>query len=76
MVATLSDRAASIVFVLVVLGVSLGAVDVAGGLLLALSPLLVVLVMLLVVTREGYRRDGWGRLGMVGSGCAAGRWRS
>lgn len=63
MFATLSDRTASIVFVLLVLGVSLGTANVAGGLILALSPLLVVLVMLLVVTREGYARDGWRRLG-------------
>jgi membrane protease YdiL (CAAX protease family) len=62
--ATLSDRAASIVFVLLTLGVSLGTANVAGGLILALSPLLVVLVMLLVVTREGRTRDGWRRLGM------------
>ncbi|WP_177319751.1 CPBP family intramembrane glutamic endopeptidase [Actinoplanes philippinensis] len=63
MFATLSDRTASIVFVLLVLGCSLGTADVAGGLILALSPLLVVLVMLLVVTRAGYTRDGWARLG-------------
>jgi len=62
--ARLSDRAASIVFVLLVLGVSPATADVAGGLILALSPLLVVLVMLLLVTREGYTRDGWRRLGM------------
>lgn len=37
--------------------------DGAGGLVLALSPLLVVLAMLLVVTREGYSRAGWRRLG-------------
>lgn len=64
MLATLSDRTASIVFVLLALGVSLGTANVAGGLILALSPLLVVLVMLLVVTREGYARDGWRRLGL------------
>ncbi|GAA3336231.1 hypothetical protein GCM10020358_07570 [Amorphoplanes nipponensis] len=63
MFATLSDRTASIVFVLLVLGVSLGTANVAGGLILAFSPLLVVLAMLLVVTREGYARDGWARLG-------------
>ncbi|GAA4976723.1 CPBP family intramembrane glutamic endopeptidase [Actinoplanes utahensis] len=64
MFATLSDRTASIVFVLLTLGIALGTADVAGGLILAFSPLLVVLLMLLVVTREGYRRDGWRRLGM------------
>jgi len=61
---TLSDRTASIVFVVLVLGVSLGTANLAGGLILALSPLLVVLVMLLLVTREGHSRYGWRRLGM------------
>ena len=64
MFATLSDRTASIVFVVLILGASLGTATIAGGLVLAASPLLVVLVMLLVVTREGLTRDGWGRLGM------------
>lgn len=63
MFATLSDRTSSIVFVLLTLGVSLATADVAGGLVLAFSPLLVVLVMLLVVTREGRSRAGWRRLG-------------
>ncbi|WIN00459.1 CPBP family intramembrane metalloprotease [Actinoplanes oblitus] len=64
MFATLSDRTASIVFVLLVLGASLGTATIADGLILAFSPLLVVLLMLLVVTREGYARDGWRRLGL------------
>jgi len=62
--ATLSDRTASIVFILLTLAVSLGTANIAGGLILAFSPLLVVLVMLLAVTREGHARDGWRRLGM------------
>lgn len=45
------------------LGVSLGTARVLGGLVLVLSPLLVTLLMLLVVTRDGWRRDGWRRLG-------------
>ncbi|WP_086661699.1 CPBP family intramembrane glutamic endopeptidase [Lentzea kentuckyensis] len=60
----LSDRAAAVVFIVLVLGTSLSTATIAGGLILAVSPLLVVLAMLLVVTREGYRRDGWRRLGM------------
>ncbi|HEX8865553.1 MAG TPA: CPBP family intramembrane glutamic endopeptidase, partial [Lentzea sp.] len=47
-----------------VLAISLGTATIAGGLILAVSPLLVVLLMLLVVTREGYARDGWRRLGL------------
>ncbi|WP_433511653.1 lysostaphin resistance A-like protein [Nonomuraea sp. CA-143628] len=60
----LSDRATSIVFIVLALTISLGTANIADGLVLALSPLLVVLAMLLVVTREGYSRDGWRRLGM------------
>lgn len=64
----LSDRSASVVFILLTLLVSLGTADVAEGLVLAVSPLLVVLVMLLVVTREGYSRAGWRPLGMSALG--------
>ncbi|MGW6425518.1 CPBP family intramembrane glutamic endopeptidase [Nocardia sp. NPDC055053] len=60
----LSDRSSSIVFTVLVLVVSLCTANIAEGLILAFSPLLVVLVMLLVLTREGYTRDGWRRLGM------------
>nr|WP_263654714.1 hypothetical protein [Nonomuraea aurantiaca] len=60
----LSDRATSIVFIVLALTISLGTANIADGLVLALSPLLVVLAMMLVVTREGYSRDGWRRLGM------------
>ncbi|QPP08757.1 CPBP family intramembrane metalloprotease [Streptomyces bathyalis] len=60
----LSDRTSSIVFIVLTLGISLGTANVAGGIILAFSPVLVTLVMLLVVTREGYSRNGWGRLGM------------
>ncbi|MEU7739448.1 hypothetical protein [Nonomuraea sp. NPDC049158] len=60
----LSDRAASIVFIVLALTISLGTADIADGLVLALSPLLVVIAMMLVITREGYSRDGWRRLGM------------
>jgi membrane protease YdiL (CAAX protease family) len=60
----LSDRAAAVGFIVVVLAISLGTATIAGGLILAVSPLLVVLAMLLVVTREGYTRAGWRRLGL------------
>jgi uncharacterized protein len=60
----LSDRTASIIFILLTLAISLGTPNIAGGIILAFSPLLVTLAMLLVVTKEGCSRDGWGRLGM------------
>lgn len=60
----LSDRASSIVFIVLTLTIALATAGVAEGLVLAFSPLLAVLVMLLVLTREGYSREGWRRLGM------------
>ncbi|QBJ95991.1 CPBP family intramembrane metalloprotease [Rhodococcus sp. ABRD24] len=60
----LSDRTSAIIFSILVLAISLCTANVAEGLVLAISPLLAVLVMLLVVTREGYGRAGWRRLGM------------
>ncbi len=60
----LSDRATSIIFIVLTLAISLGAANIAEGIILAFSPLLVTLGMLLVITREGYSRAGWGRLGM------------
>ncbi|MEU4625942.1 CPBP family intramembrane glutamic endopeptidase [Actinoplanes sp. NPDC023801] len=60
----LSDRAAAITFIAVVLAVSAGTATVAGGLVLALSPALVTLLLMLVLTREGYSRGGWRRLGL------------
>ncbi|MFC9660044.1 CPBP family intramembrane glutamic endopeptidase [Nocardia sp. NPDC127606] len=64
----LSDRTSSIVFTVLVLGISLCTANIAEGLVLAISPLLTVLVMLLVITREGYTREGWRRLGMSKAG--------
>lgn len=61
---TLSDRASGLMFVVVVLAVSLCTTRIAGGLVLAISPLLVTLLMMLVVTRDGWSRDGWRRLGL------------
>ncbi|MGW4213391.1 CPBP family intramembrane glutamic endopeptidase [Lentzea sp. NPDC004789] len=60
----LSDRAGAVVYIVLVLAISSGTATIAGGLILAVSPLLVVLLMLLVLTREGYGREGWRRLGM------------
>ena len=63
----LSDPAASAIFIVTVLGVSLATARIADGLVLALSPLLVTLAML-VLTRDGgsWRRER--RLGMSPGG--------
>jgi membrane protease YdiL (CAAX protease family) len=62
--AHLSDRVAAAVFVVLVLAVSAGTATIAEGLVLAVSPALVTLLMMLVVTREGHSRGGWHRLGL------------
>jgi hypothetical protein len=49
--AHLSDRVAAAVFVVLVLAVSAGTATIAEGLVLAVSPALVTLLMMLVVTR-------------------------
>ncbi|SLL99930.1 hypothetical protein ACSP50_3162 [Actinoplanes sp. SE50/110] len=46
------------------LSISATTARVFDGLLLAVSPLLVTLLMLVVVTREGWSRTGWRRLGL------------
>ncbi|MFI7597291.1 lysostaphin resistance A-like protein [Actinoplanes sp. NPDC049681] len=60
----LPDRVAAAAYVVLVLSISLGTAGIAGGLLLAVSPALVTLLMLVVVSREGWTRDGWARLGL------------
>ncbi|KUL28467.1 CPBP family intramembrane glutamic endopeptidase [Actinoplanes awajinensis] len=61
----LSGRATAVTFIVLVLAVSAGTATIAEGLVLAFSPLLVTLLMMLVVTREGYSRAGWRRLGLA-----------
>jgi hypothetical protein len=52
------------------------------GAVWSITPVLATLIMLLVVTRDGYSRSGWQSLGLgrLGSGCGrspfSGRWRS
>ncbi|MFI7416098.1 lysostaphin resistance A-like protein [Nonomuraea sp. NPDC049684] len=67
----LDDRVTSIVYIVLVLAVSAATARVAEGLVLALSPLLTVLVLLFVVTREGCSRDGLRRLGLGRAGLRA-----
>jgi membrane protease YdiL (CAAX protease family) len=62
--AHVSDRAAAASFIVLVLAVSAGTARVAEGLVLAVSPALVTLLMMLVVTREGRSRAGWRGLGL------------
>lgn len=64
----MSDGRAATIFVVAVLGVSLATANVADGVILALSPLLVTLGMMLVVTRDGWSRAGWARLGVLHAG--------
>ena len=60
----LCDRASAVVFIVLVLAVSLATARVLGGLILAVSPLLVALFMQLTVTRGDWQRLGMGRLGL------------
>lgn len=68
MIYRLSDGRAAAIFVIAVLSLSLATANIAGGLVLALSPILVTLAMMLLVTREGWNRSGWERLGVLHAG--------
>lgn len=68
MFARLSDRLTSAVYIVLVLAVSATTATIADGLVLAVSPLLVVLLMMFVVTRDGYTTAGWRRLGLARTG--------
>ncbi|POH63018.1 hypothetical protein C3B61_15205 [Cryobacterium zongtaii] len=61
----LSDRTSSILYVVLVASVAASTASFAGGLVLAISPLLVTALMMFVVTRDGYRAEGWRRLGIT-----------
>ncbi|WP_203897103.1 hypothetical protein [Virgisporangium aliadipatigenens] len=64
----LSDRVAAVTYVVLVLGMSLGTATVLDGLVLAFSPVLVALLMMLAVTREGWSGAGWHRVGITRPG--------
>ena len=68
----LSDRTSAIVFVVLVVSIAAATASFAGGLVLAVSPLLVTALMMLVVTRDGYQAEGWRRLGITRLGLS--RW--
>ena len=61
----LSDRTSAIIFVVMVIGIAATTANFAGGLVLAVSPLLVTALMMFVITRDGYRAEGWRRLGIT-----------
>lgn len=62
---TLSPTAKSWIFIAGVLLISLTTARIAGGLILAVSPLLMTLLMMFVLTRDGYSRDGWRAIGIT-----------
>ncbi len=53
------------IFIVGVLLISLMTAGVLGGLILAVSPLLMTLLMMFVVTRDGYSREGWRTIGVT-----------
>lgn len=61
----LPHRAQPWIFIAGVLAISLTTAGVAGGLVLAVSPLLMTLAMMFVVSRDGYSRPGWRALGIT-----------
>ncbi|WP_433673744.1 lysostaphin resistance A-like protein [Microbacterium gorillae] len=69
---TLSDTARAVIFIAGVLLISLTTAQIAGGLILAVSPLLMTMFMMFVVTRDGYRKEGWRTIGFTRLG--AGWW--
>lgn len=62
---TLSPTAKALTFIAGVLLLSLTTAGIAGGLILAVSPLLMTLVMMFVITRDGYTRGGWRAIGIT-----------
>ena len=62
----LSDTTKAVVFYALALALALGAALIPGATTgpYAFTPLLAVLLMLLVVTRDGYTRAGWAALGL------------
>lgn len=62
---TLSSTAKASVFIVGVLLISVTTAGVAGGLILAVSPLLMTLLMMFVITRDGYSKAGWQTIGFT-----------
>lgn len=66
MVTRLTDTTKALLFYLITFGLALGAALLPGTTtgLYMFTPLVAVLLMLLVVTRDGYTRAGWAALGL------------
>lgn len=62
---TLSNTAKAGIFIAGVLLISFTTAGIAGGLILAVSPLLMVLLMMLVITRDGYHKAAWRDIGLA-----------
>ncbi len=62
---SLSGTTKAGIFIAGVLLISLTTAGVFGGLILAVSPLLMTLLMMFVVTRDGYSREGWRTIGVT-----------
>ena len=65
---TLSDKTQSILYILLVMAGSAAVVALGWHQLLMFVPALTALVMMLVIGRDGYTRDGWRRLGLGRAG--------
>lgn len=61
----LSSSTKASIFIVGVLLISLATANVAGGLILAVSPLLMTLVMMFIVTRDGYSKPAWRSIGIT-----------
>lgn len=61
----LTSTTKAVVFIVGVLAIAATTSGVAGGLILAVSPLIMTLLMMFVVTRDGYTRDGWRAIGLA-----------
>lgn len=65
MFTSLSPAVKAWIFVVGVLATSWATASIAGGLVLAISPLLMTLLMMFVITRDGYSRRGWQQMGFL-----------
>ncbi len=67
----LNDRAQAVLYIVLVLGGAVGVVVMSWYRLLMFVPTLAALVMMLLIGRDGYTRNGWRRLGLGRAGVRA-----
>ena len=65
---SLSHAAKAWIFIAGVLAIAWTTAGIAGGLVLAVSPLLMTMLMMFVITRDGYSRAGWRQIGFLRMG--------